>query len=528
MLIRLLIILTLLALELSALNVEYFYDKNSTLSFTQIQSVDFKKSKNPFTYGYKEGDAWFKIEIENVYDSEELILYFSEPLWEKFDFYSLDNGEVTVFNAGLLVSLEKRQILDVNPAFVLNIPLYSSKTYYINAKTVSGQLGEFQVKTAKEYYSPTHFSLTGKYLLFLSMLLVVLILNLYLFIRRRERIYGYYVAYLASFMAWIAILSGIYLIFGFNGWNEGLHASGTFVVLFLALFSAEYLELKERRDKLNLVFNLFIVSFILLAILITLKIPYATPIFNIFASVFFTLLLIVAIKVYQEGHLKMRYYLVALIVYMPTMMIMTLNFNNIIANNDITRYAYVFGSMAEILFFNSLMITRYSEAATEANVDVLSNLYNRRYFQSYSQKSFSEMRNNGEKFSILMIDIDNFKIVNDTYGHAVGDEVIKKCAEIMSKLTRLDDIVARYGGEEFIVMMKNSQAPSVLDVANRIRETIASSGLILKNEERVSFTISLGISHLEFSDEDIEMVIQRADKALYQAKAEGKNKVVVF
>jgi len=514
--------------KLDDFTIEYYYDETSTHTINDIDSLNFTNSNNQFTFGYLRGDVWFKININNQSDNDTFILYFTEPLWEKFNVYTLKDNRWDISKAGLFVPLDKREISDVNPAFTLKIASNVKQTVYINAKSVSGQIGEFQIFSEKEYYKPFRLSITNNYLLYSVALVVVLLLNLYLLFKQKERIYLYYVGYILFFTVWISVKSGTYLLFGFSPWNEALHVTGSWVILFSALFALEFLELKEHLFKMYNLFLFVVLFFGLLGVLISLKIPYTSFAFNIAASMFFFLLLFASIKVYLLGYLKMRYYLLALMLYMPTMAMMTLTFNNIIENNDITRYAFAYGSILEILFFNSLMINRYYSSVIEATQDPLSSLYNRRYFHDEVAKIFDDAKRYNHNLSIIMIDIDDFKVINDTFGHVCGDEVIKYCAETLKGMFRSTDIVARYGGEEFIVLNKQMKVSDVEVIAERIRKNIEEHILYLDRNKKVIFTISMGIAQLEESDNDINEVIQRADKALYKVKASGKNQIYVL
>lgn len=539
MLYRVFLLVSLFFLNLSAVTIdstvekvdnfqiEYYYDEQATLGIKDINQLNFKQTSNSqFTFGYLNGNTWFKIKIKNQSQNENFVLYFTEPLWQKFDLYNHDKADWTISHAGLLTPLNQREITDINPAFNIHVPKNSEKVFYVCARTVSGQIGEFEIFTQKYYYSPVRLSLTNKYLLYSSAILIIFLLNLYLFLKRREVIYGYYLGYIFVFALWISSISALYLMFGLPPWDDALHAIGALLILFLTLFSAEYLELKERYRKIYTTFKVFALLFALFTLFITLKIPYASHVFNLVSCSFFILLLIMSVKVYLDGHLKMRYYLIALFIYMPTMAVMTLNFNNIIENNDFTRYAFAYGSMIEILFFNSLMISRYHSAAQEANIDSLSNLYNRRYLLTHSKQSFDEAKRYNQELCVIMLDIDNFKSINDAYGHTMGDEVIKLCSQTLIRLFRSSDIVARYGGEEFIVLTKHIQQNDVIKVAERVREYIDKNVLYTRNDIKVHFTVSIGISKVEKEDEDIEKVIQRADRALYTAKEHGKNQLV--
>ena len=126
-----------------------------------------------------------------------------------------------------------------------------------------------------------------------------------------------------------------------------------------------------------------------------------------------------------------------------------------------------------------------------------------------------------------MLDADHFKRVNDTYGHKVGDKVLIELAGTCEKNLREDDIVARYGGEEFVVFLPHTGTKQAEVVAERLRESIASAVVYSDEGEEVRFTVSIGISSSEISD-NVGMLIKTSDEALYRAKETGRNRYCVF
>ena len=124
-----------------------------------------------------------------------------------------------------------------------------------------------------------------------------------------------------------------------------------------------------------------------------------------------------------------------------------------------------------------------------------------------------------------MIDIDHFKMVNDTHGHQAGDEVLRLLAEVFRESIRNCDYAGRYGGEEFIVILTQSSAKDGLEVAERIRSQ-ASALEIVNKESKFSVTVSIGVSGYPEAGQDIQDIIHKADGALYQAKRQGRDRVV--
>ena len=161
-----------------------------------------------------------------------------------------------------------------------------------------------------------------------------------------------------------------------------------------------------------------------------------------------------------------------------------------------------------------------------AVTDSVTNLYNRHFLDTHLDNIFSPENENRANVSCLMLDIDNFKIVNDTYGHASGDEVLEEFSQRISSNIRSIDLVARYGGEEFVVVMPETDAEFALFIAERLRKTISEEPFVISgNEEPIKITVSIGVSIVSEGCDTKEKLLSQADKGLYRAKETGRNKV---
>lgn len=159
--------------------------------------------------------------------------------------------------------------------------------------------------------------------------------------------------------------------------------------------------------------------------------------------------------------------------------------------------------------------------------DPLTSLYNRRYFESEVKKQIIKSKNANLPYSVLMLDADFFKKVNDTYGHKTGDKVLIELGAKAERALRDKDIVARYGGEEFVVFLPEIDAATAYKVADRLRQSIASIVVYSDDNQKVKFTVSIGVSSSEISD-NVDTLVKTADEALYKAKQNGRNRVEVF
>lgn len=159
--------------------------------------------------------------------------------------------------------------------------------------------------------------------------------------------------------------------------------------------------------------------------------------------------------------------------------------------------------------------------------DPMTHAYNRRYFYEESNKLLSLASRDVKKSSVVILDIDKFKDINDTYGHAIGDEVIIALAKNLEKNVRKSDVVARFGGEEFVIFLYDSDIKNAHNIAEKIRLEIEKIE-IKTSQEDIHFSASFGVAqfNIEFDNNDIEHTISRADKCLYVAKTSGRNKVI--
>lgn len=187
-----------------------------------------------------------------------------------------------------------------------------------------------------------------------------------------------------------------------------------------------------------------------------------------------------------------------------------------------TNLATIFASQVALVLENARVL---EESQNQAITDALTGLYNRRGLFEFGYIEFEKSQNSGRPFSAIMIDIDHFKQVNDTYGHEVGDIVLQALAKRCKKCVRDIDIVGRYGGEEIVILLPDTDLNVAAIVANRVLDAIASNPMPLAESYVLDVTASIGVAARDENSSTLEVLLNRADQAMYVAKHNGRNRV---
>ncbi|MFC1512891.1 GGDEF domain-containing protein [Thermodesulfobacteriota bacterium] len=157
--------------------------------------------------------------------------------------------------------------------------------------------------------------------------------------------------------------------------------------------------------------------------------------------------------------------------------------------------------------------------------DSLTGAYNRQMFQQRIAQEFAHSRRHNYPLALLMIDVDHFKKINDTFGHLVGDQVLKQISDLLQETVRSDDYVARFGGEEFVVIAPDTAPDTAIVLAERVRTTVAAQPFAIDTTQSRRLTISIGVANLNSKIQTVDNLIRSADDALYTAKESGRNRV---
>ena len=192
--------------------------------------------------------------------------------------------------------------------------------------------------------------------------------------------------------------------------------------------------------------------------------------------------------------------------------------------NLLIEYINLFKNTGRLLSTIALIHSMSAEA--EANIDPLTLLFNRRAMEVILTNQYTLAKITGNDFVVALVDIDDFKKINDTYGHLVGDCVLREVAKRMREVLRKSDFVFRYGGEEFLILLPYTSKKAVVKVLEKVRQSVIKEPIRCRGFT-LNVSISIGAASLNENPEYLERVIELADKRLYKAKKTGKNKVVI-
>ncbi|AFJ03679.1 GGDEF domain protein [Methylophaga frappieri] len=253
----------------------------------------------------------------------------------------------------------------------------------------------------------------------------------------------------------------------------------------------------------------------------------------IFILLFACLMIVLGVLAIKAGNPSGRFFLLASIVSMLTAAVSSLSVWGWIPYSFWTFRAVEAGTMVEAVLLALALADHFrrvekhkTRAEGLARTDPLTGIYNRRAFYDQVRSLWLAGMTEGKPMSLLLIDLDNFKQVNDNYGHQVGDEVLAKTAKVVEASLRNEDVLARWGGEEFIVFMPNTSLSDALRVAERIRFQISALAAQFDTTQKMQLSASLGVVDNRSAADSLESLIKAADQCLYHAKNGGRNCVI--
>ena len=368
-----------------------------------------------------------------------------------------------------------------------------------------------------------------------GVILALLIYNLVLCVRLQSSRYFFYSAYLAAFV----IMNLAYTGHGYSWlWPELptlQRWSNPVLILAFAilglLFATRFLNFRDSHPQferwIRYVFCWFIILMVL-AVILQEQISALVLAF-VFVVIFAIGMIALGLLSVRSGNRIAKYFLCATLIGAISTALTGLTVWNLLPYHPMAYLAIEVGMMLEAVLlalaladqFRQLQRDRNS-AMRQARLDPLTGVNNRRAFYELSAASWNAAVRNHRDTAVVLLDIDHFKVLNDKYGHAAGDEALVEIAKVLRANSRGGDILARWGGEEFILLLPETSRNQAVSIANRHRRAIARIQ-ISNGYDPISFTASFGVALKQAKETSLDALIEAADKQLYNAKLKGRN-----
>jgi diguanylate cyclase (GGDEF)-like protein len=542
--------------KISDFKISYYQDLSKKQTIEDVQKIHFQKTVNSrFTLGYPQGTVWFKIDITNHTKQKNFLLYFTTDYCEYFTYFEKVNGKWEKNPQGSYVQRVKRFISDKNPSHMFSITPGKSKSIYVKVDTDLSVIGEFIIYGSSNAKVKDRGFVYLAYAFYFGGLVVAIALNLFLFFTFKESIYIFYVGYLVSFGGVLTTLATLNIDLGYGNLEQVLGSAPSFALFFLLQFFRKLVHIKRKYKKVDYLLITLSWIFMFLGVMITMNNDPWYEIMNMLSLPALFVLLIGVFLITLTSGWKIKLYFAVLLIHIIALTLMSLVYLDFVDNTLFNFNAFKVFSFVEMIFFSLLLANRAKEEniqkmkvqnillekevsyykqmrktmqLTEENkelekvsiTDKLTQKLNRRGIDNWVEEKFQQYQQTSQKFGMILVDIDYFKKVNDTFGHQVGDKFLIEVAKILQLHTRNTDVVGRWGGEEFLIICENMTLESLYKVAENLRIIIEKFDFGIIGGRTASFGIGL-----VKEDDTKDTLLKRVDDSLYISKRNGRNKV---
>lgn len=198
-----------------------------------------------------------------------------------------------------------------------------------------------------------------------------------------------------------------------------------------------------------------------------------------------------------------------------------------IKKNNITEYICILiEDVTDVCYYQSMLKKAMNDLALSNRIDGLTQIFNRKHWEDCLAQEFARAHRYDHKLSLIMFDLDHFKLLNDNYGHQGGDQVLIELAKNVTSMLRLGDVFGRYGGEEFAIILPETDINGASELAGRLQKSINQANIVFQ-KNCIKTSVSIGVAELDKTDNHYESLISKADVALYKAKSSGRNQFCV-
>ncbi len=522
--------------------VSYLAETNNPLTLEQAQAAYdsgiFSKWQTPVLgFGIGTSPVWLHFTVTNAGDNAVTRRLIIENSW-------LDQADVFIIKHGKTISHQtqgdSQPFADklVNHRFFVFDHDYAPgvSEVYLRAATPDPML--LPIFFGDNEASATRDVINGYgYGLLYGIIIGLLLYNLLLYVSIRQKRYFFYVVYLLMFLLTNGSYTGhgYYLLWPDSVWLQ--QWINPFAISLFAtsgiLFAFSFLKIRQLFPSLYFKTFVFCVMFWLTQIAFMLSCKQAASVivaiaFVSFFSIFTFYAAIISLK---HGHRDAIYYLIATVATLFGTAVTALTVWGILPYTTLTYHAAEIAISIDALLLSLALAEQIRRAQLEksqaqqlARSDMLTGLNNRRAFIEISTPIWHNAIRREQALCLILLDLDRFKIINDTHGHAIGDLVLKETAAVLDNIVRDGDVLARWGGEEFAILLPQTSIEQAIQIAERIRSSIANIE-VTSGTSTINVTASLGVAIKDDSVQNIEDLFKVADIYLYQAKQNGRNMV---
>jgi two-component system, sensor histidine kinase LadS len=521
-------------------------------------------------FGFQPGAYWFHADVLNHNAQETRWLLVQQyALSDYIDLYvRYPDGRVIHQASGDHLPFDSRSIHDRHPNFQFDLPAGQAAELLVRVESESSM----QVPLA--LLTPTAFAELARDAqfaigIYYGILLALFFYNLVLWLMLRDASYFWYLFHLSAFGMVLFTLNGLgfeYLWPNSPWWTDkSVPVSICLALIGMQQFARTFLELKQRFPRGNLV-SLALIGFFVLLGLASLVLPYrvSTPFAARAVLVGVLWIAVACLVVVRRGYVPARLFMLAWAMFLLGTTMFTLIAFGVLPKTFYTEYGVQIGSALEMLLLSVALGNRYASLRKEnerivgeANLklerkvaqrtqevrsalvqleeahgrlrdssrrDGLTGLYNRTYFHEAFEKMLADSHQSHRPLSLLMIDLDHFKAINDRHGHLVGDDCLRFASQRIGKVLRAHDaLLARFGGEEFIVGLPDHDLHRAVEVAEQLRRAVVEAPCASQGHD-IRISASVGVHTIApGSIDDMDAALEIADRALYAAKANGRD-----
>ena len=480
--------------------------------------------------GFSASAWWARVTVRNPSDASRLIYLRQDyPLIDSLDLFEPSaDGTWRVHSTGDRKPFGSRDVAHRDFLFPVTLPANSDRTFYLryasqgpvdinlsllDPNEVAGELSREQLA----------------YGVYFGCVLMLLVWSGLVFLAVRDGAFLAYFAYVATFGLYMTVNTGF--AFQYLWPDSPRWANMVLIVLLnLALITALQFSLTILRAR-DYTPRLFIGARVLqgmalVAITLTPVFNYAVLVRPVTFLILVSVCFMIALGVISLllGSRPARFYVIAWGAFLCGSVVFLLKNFGVVPHTFVTQHSWQVGALVEMILLSMTLSSRMSELQHQSRTDPLTLLGNRRQFDVNLPAEFARAAQHGQPLSLLVIDIDQFKLYNDLHGHAQGDEAVKVVAQALRKHARKPYVACRYGGDEFCAILPGTSEASAAVLAERIRAAVQHT---LTGEETV--TVSIGYAcHQGGRFESADQLFEAADAALYSAKEQGRNTIAAF